>query len=39
MRNDAVAANPGGVEVDPEGLVAQYRGGVRWSNCSFDLKG
>jgi len=28
MQTDAFAANPIGVEVDPEALLAQYRGGV-----------
>src|SRR5437868_3638940 len=28
MRTDAFAANPAGVEIDPEILLAQYRGGV-----------
>jgi catechol-2,3-dioxygenase len=28
MQSDAFAANPIGVEIDPEGLLAQYRSGV-----------
>jgi hypothetical protein len=28
MRTDAFAANPAGVEIDPEVLLAQYRSGV-----------
>ena len=28
MHGDAFAANPVGVEIDPEALLAQYRGGV-----------
>ena len=28
MRTDAFAANPAGVEIDPEALLAQYRSGV-----------
>ena len=28
MHSDAFAANPVGVEIDPEALLAQYRGGV-----------
>jgi len=28
MRTDAFAANPAGVEIDPEGLLALYRSGV-----------
>ncbi len=28
MRTDAFAANPAGVEVDPESLLAQYRSDV-----------
>jgi catechol 2,3-dioxygenase-like lactoylglutathione lyase family enzyme len=28
MRSDAFAANPAGVEIDPESLLAQYRSGV-----------
>jgi hypothetical protein len=28
MRTEAFAANPGGVEIDPEVLLAQYRSGV-----------
>jgi catechol-2,3-dioxygenase len=28
MRSDAFAANPVGVEIDPEALLAQYRGGA-----------
>jgi len=28
MRTDAFAANPAGVEVDPEVLLAQFRSGV-----------
>lgn len=28
MHSDAFAANPAGVEIDPENLLAQYRSGV-----------
>jgi hypothetical protein len=28
MRTEAFAANPAGVEIDPEILLAQYRSGV-----------
>jgi hypothetical protein len=28
MQSDAFAANPAGVEIDPESLLAQYRSGV-----------
>jgi hypothetical protein len=28
MRTDAFAANPAGVEIDPESLLAQFRSGV-----------
>ncbi|HEY0349687.1 MAG TPA: hypothetical protein VGC60_16175, partial [Pyrinomonadaceae bacterium] len=28
MRTDAFAANPAGVEIDPEVLLAQFRSGV-----------
>jgi len=28
MHSDAFAANPAGVEIDPESLLAQYRSGV-----------
>jgi len=28
MRSEAFAANPIGVEIDPEALLAQYRSGV-----------
>ena len=28
MQTDAFAANPAGVEIDPESLLAQYRSGV-----------
>ena len=28
MQTDAFAANPAGVEIDPEALLAQYRSGV-----------
>jgi hypothetical protein len=28
MQTDAFAANPAGIEIDPESLLAQYRSGV-----------
>ena len=35
MRSDAFAANPVGVEIDPEALLAQYRNGVPLEKLLF----
>ena len=39
MRSDAFAANPFGVEIDPESLLAQYRSGVLEQQLLMMLKG
>jgi len=39
MRTDAFAANPAGVEIDPEVLLAQFRSGVPERTTADDARG